>query len=104
MAAALRRHPLFQPLAHWNVQPVAGFEIKPVYRLRRGEHDLFVKRIKPNERLALGLLAAFGLTLAPRIIAPELLHHDVLVAEFIAGGPLRAKRLDGHLISNYARM
>lgn len=101
----LEAHPQFGDLGRWQIQAVTSGMTSPhTYRLRLGEQDYFVKEIKENEARILRLLARLQLSIAPRVVVPELLQDHILVAEYVQGAPIESKRLPRDLIERYADM
>lgn len=100
----LRAKPEFQRLGVWEIRRIASQTSMRTYHLRCGCADYFVKIVKDNERRILQLLDRLGLDIAPRVIYPHLLEHNILVAEFIPGGQLQSKTLDPLLVQRYALM
>ena len=93
----------FQELDTWTITAVSGGYTSPhTYRLRSGDKDYFVKEIKDNEREILKLLTPLVLTHVIKVTHPDLLDRNILVAEYVAGGPITSKVLEPGLIRDFA--
>ena len=89
----------------WHVEPITlGGVSQHTYRLRTPSVDLFVKTTRDNESRTLRLLSYLDLAVCPRILYPELLDENLLVAQYVPGGPLRERRLEPGLVANYCEM
>jgi hypothetical protein len=101
----LETYPQFEGLDRWRIEAVQpGLTSPHTYRFRLEEQHFFVKEVKANEARILRLLSHFRLQIAPRVVVPELLQDDILVAEYVEGRPLEGKRLPPGLIRRYADM
>ena len=101
----LQAHPWSEDLDRWKIAALRpGLTSPHTYRFRLGEQDYFVKEIKQNEVRILRLLTHLRLDIAPRVMVPELLRRDILVAEYVEGAPIGSKRLPPDLIERYAAM
>jgi hypothetical protein len=89
----------------WHAEPITlGGVSRHTYRLQTPSADLFVKTTRDNESRRLRLLAYLDLAVCPRILYPELLDENLLVAQYVPDGPLREKRLEPGPVVNYCAM
>jgi hypothetical protein len=105
LADLLRTEEEFGDLDDWTVASLtAGGTSAHTYRLTSGHADYFVKETQDNESNTLQLLAGLELEVCPPVVYPGLLGHNLLVAEYIPGGHLKAKDLEPALVAKYAAM
>lgn len=92
-----------QDLDAWTFTAIPGGHTSAhTYRLRSEGRDYFVKEVKDNERDALKLLAPLRLVHVAAVVYPNLLDRNILVAEYVGGGPLESKSLEPDLIIDLA--
>ena len=105
IVARLQATPGLEDVDDWHVETISMGEVSPhKYRFRTGCRDYFVKETKDNESHALQMLATLELDICPTIAFPELLRHNILVAEYIPGGVLQEKKLEQSLVVDYCAM
>jgi hypothetical protein len=93
----------FTDLGSWRIERVGGGLVSAnTYRLRRGDHDYFVKEVVNRERDVLRRMIPLGLQHVPRVAYPDLLDRNILVTPFIPGGPIASKLLDPGLVRDFA--
>jgi hypothetical protein len=96
---------VFEDLDQWTItEEYLGTTSPHTYRFRRGEWDLFVKEIKENEREILKLLTPLRLRHVVSPSFPALLDKNILVSEYITGGPIQSKDLEAGLIRDFATL
>ena len=93
----------FRNLDDWTFQAVGGGGASAhTHRLRSAHADYFVKEAKDNERDALKLIGPLELRHVERVIYPGLLDQNILVTDYITGGPIQSKDLEPGLIRDFA--
>ena len=101
----LETTPGLEDIDDWQVETISMGGVSPhKYRFRSQNHDYFVKETKDNESQALQMLESLELDICPKVVFPELLKENILVAEYIPGGVLQDKKLDQGLVINYCAM
>lgn len=103
LLAHLKTKAEFEDLEQWTItEEGLGRTSRHTLRLRHGAKDYFLKDVKDNEREILRLLAPLQLTHVVKVVYPDLLDKNILVAEYVDGGPIRSKELEPGLIRDFA--
>ncbi|MHC4480370.1 MAG: RNA polymerase sigma factor, partial [Planctomycetota bacterium] len=105
IASVLRTKPEFADVHRWTGEDLTpGKDESRAFKISYRGRAIVVKRTTWNERNTLKLLTSLGLRIAPSILYPDLLDQGISVEEFVPGGQIKAKKLDGSLIEDYAEM
>jgi hypothetical protein len=93
----------FSDLDRWNITAEElGRTSQHTYRLRRNDKDYFLKEVRDNERDILKQLVPLQLLHVMKVVYPDLLDSNILVAAYVSGGPIKSKDLEPGLIRDFA--
>jgi hypothetical protein len=93
----------FSDLDRWTITAEElGRTSQHTYRLRCDEKDYFLKEVKNNERDVLKRLVPLQLPHVVKVVYPDLLDSNILVAAYVSGGPIKSKDLEPGLIRDFA--
>src|SRR3989344_7770705 len=86
----LKKEQTFKNINLWKFKKINhGIKSPNKYIVSNGKKKYFVKEVKPNESVILGIISKLSHKISPKIFHSVLLSKNILVQEFVKGGHLK---------------